>query len=79
MFCITEKACAFFQKKDFTKVKSFFGMIRRIVNYNEAFCFCHEETDILKKAKSYDLAFFLAGALGIEPRTRGFGDRCSTG
>ena len=21
---------------------------------------------------------FLAGALGIEPRTRGFGDRCST-
>ena len=33
----------------------------------------------LKKAKSkFDLAFFLAGAVGIEPTAYGFGDRRST-
>ena len=33
----------------------------------------------MKGDEIVDFIAFLAGALGIEPRTRGFGDRCSTG
>ena len=43
----------------------------------EANIICRRQTS-LKKAKSYDLAFFMAGAGGFEPATHGFGDRYST-